>query len=304
MKATPWIWKNGTCIKWEDATTHVLTHALHYGTGVFEGIRAYQTENGPAIFRGRDHFKRLANSAKIIEMKPPYSEEEMLNQTKELLRKNDLGACYIRPLFYFGYGELGLNPGRNPVDAIIAAWEWGTYLGEEGLKNGIRCKMSSWTRIDSRSIPPLSKSTANYLNSALAKREAVQCGFDEGILLNTNGTVAEGPGENIFLVKGKELFTPPASDSALHGITAQSVTVLAEQLGYSVSQRSIIRDELFTADELFFTGTAAEVTPIREINGRVIGSGSRGPVTEAIQARFFDTVSGKNTSLLDWLDIV
>ncbi len=304
MKETQYIWQNGKLIDWKDATTHVLSHGLHYGTGVFEGIRAYETHKGPAIFRLEDHYKRLLNSAKIIQMPIPYSVNHFIEATTDLIIKNKLKSCYIRPLCYFGYGEMGLNPQNNPVDTIIAAWEWGTYLGEEGLKKGIRCKISSWARLDSRISPPLAKSTANYLNSALAKREALACGFDEAILLNTNGTIAEGPGENIFMVKDNCLFTTHAADNALLGITANTIKIIAKNLNIPVIEKPIIRDELFIADELFFTGTAAEVTPIREIDGRIIGSGQRGHITEKIQQTYFDITSGKNKSYPEWLHFI
>jgi branched-chain amino acid aminotransferase len=301
MITTPWIWKNGEFIKWEEATTHVLTHALHYGTAVFEGIRAYETPEGPAIFQAKAHYQRLLDSAKIYMMPQPYDVETLIAATQELLKRNGLPSCYIRPLLYYGYGTMGMNPRQSPADMIIAAWGWGSYLGEEGLENGIRCKMSSWNRIDARTLPPLAKCTANYANSILAKQEAISCGFDEAILLNLNGTVAEGPGENIFLVKNGEIFTTPASDGALLGITAQSVMQMAKDLGYQISYRSISRDELYIADELFFTGTAAEITPIREIDGRMIGNGKRGTITGHIQSEFFDIVKGKNPKYGHWL---
>lgn len=304
MKETNYIWKNGSLLKWQEATTHVLSHALHYGTGVFEGIRAYKTANGPALFRIEDHYQRLHNSAKIIQMPPPYTVNELIDATKTLIAENNLQSCYIRPLFYYGYGEMGLNPGNNPVDTIIAAWEWGTYLGKEGLEKGIRCKISSWARLDSRISPPLAKSTANYLNSALAKREALSCGFDEAILLNVNGTIAEGPGENIFMVKDNIIYTPYVASSALPGITAQSAKKIAQDLNIQVIEKPLIRDELFLSDELFFTGTAAEVTPIREIDGRIIGTGKRGPITEQIQTHFFDATSGKNDTYRKWLTVI
>lgn len=301
MITTPWIWKNGHFIKWEDATTHVLTHALHYGTAVFEGIRAYETANGPAIFQAKAHYQRLLDSAKIYLMPRNYDVDTLVEVTQELLRRNGLPSYYIRPLLYSGYGKMGMTPGQNPTDIIIAAWGWGSYLGEEGLENGIRCKISSWNRIDARTLPPLAKCTANYANSILAKEEAISCGFDEAILLNLNGTVSEGPGENIFLIKNGEIFTPPASDAALLGITAQSVMQMAKDFGYKVSYRSISRDELYIADELFFTGTAAEITPIREIDGRIIGSGTRGDITTHIQSEFFKIVKGQNPSYRHWL---
>ncbi len=303
MKTSTYIWKNGEFIEWENATTHVLSHGLHYGTSVFEGIRAYSTDNGPAIFRAQEHYDRLMDSAKLIYMKPSYDAATLIQATKELIEKNKLKSCYIRPIFYFGYHEMGLNPSNNPVECVIAAWEWGTYLGEEGLTNGIRCKISSWTRLDSRIVPPLAKSAANYLNSGLAKQEALRCGYEEAILLNSNGHIAEGPGENLFLVKDGVIYTPPSSDCALKGITSQTIIELAKESGYTVKQQSIIRDELFLADELFFTGTAAEVTPIREIDGITIGNGKRGPVTEHLQTYYFDIVSGKQRYNSDWLTL-
>jgi branched-chain amino acid aminotransferase len=304
MKKTEYIWKNGEMLKWEDASTHVLTHALHYGTGVFEGIRAYNTCRGTAIFRAQEHYERLHDSAKIYQMKINYSVDELIKANKDLLKANNLKSCYIRPIFYVGYGEMGLNPGNNPIDTVMAAWEWGTYLGEEGLKNGVRCKISSWKRLDSRAIPPLAKCTANYINSVLAKTEAIDCGYDEAILLNFNGTVSEGPGENIFLIKNNIIYTPPTFDSALQGITCQSAYQIAKDLGYDVNFKSLTRDELFLADELFFTGTAAEITPIREIDGRIIGNGSRGPVTEKIQSKFFEILQGNDPSYDHWLEFV
>lgn len=301
MKETAYIWKNGEFINWADATTHVLTHALHYGTAVFEGVRAYETPKGPAIFRAKEHYDRLIDSGKIHQMGCPFTSEELLNATKELINKNNLKSCYIRPLVYYGYKEMGLNPRKNPIDVIIAAWEWGTYLGDEGIENGIRCKISSWNRLDSRVMPPLAKCGANYANSALAKMEALDEGYDEAILLNINGHVAEGPGENIFIIKNGKVITPPVSDNVLDGITRNTIIEILTNLGYSVQERSVIRDELFIADELFFTGTAAEVTPIREINGRVIGSGSRGPITKQVQETFFNAVKGQDDTYSKWL---
>ena len=304
MKETRFIWKNGELIDWHLATTHVLTHGLHYGTGVFEGIRAYKTDNGTAVFRLDDHMERLHNSAKIIQMPLPYSVSELTTATIDLIRQNKLDTCYIRPLCYYGYGEMGLNPQKNPVDTIIAAWEWGTYLGEEGLEKGIRCKMSSWARLDSRISPPLAKSTANYLNSALAKREALSCGFDEAIMLGVNGTIAEGPGENLFVVKNGSLITNHAADNALVGITANTVKWIANYLGIPVVQQPLIRDELFIADELFFSGTAAEITPIREIDGRMIGSGKRGPITKKIQSTYFQITGNQIPDSKNWLTFI
>ncbi len=304
MESANYIWKNGNMVNWNDATVHVLTHALHYGTTVFEGIRAYQTAKGTAIFRAEDHYNRLLDSAKLIYMEIPYSVSDFITATKDVIIKNELESCYIRPTCFFGYKEMGLNPSNNPVESIIAAWRWGTYLGEDGLKNGIRCKISSWTRIDSRIVPPHSKSAANYLNSGLAKQEALRCGYDEAILLNSNGLIAEGPGENLFMIKDGMLFSPPVSDCALKGITAQTIIECANQLGIPFTYKSLIRDEILTADELFFTGTAAEVTPIREIDGVTIGNGNRGPITTDLQSLFFDCVQGKQVINEDWLTFV
>jgi len=304
MTPTSTIWQNGKLIPWANATTHVLTHALHYGTAVFEGIRAYSTPDGPAIFKLEEHAKRLFDSAKILMMKIPFTQKEIEEGIIKTVKENKLNQCYIRPIAYYGYGAMGLYPGKNPIDVVIAAWEWGTYLGEEGLEKGIKCKISSWVRIDSRTVPPLAKSSANYLNSALAKSEALNCGYDEAILLNMNGTIAEGPGENIFMVKNGIMYTPDVSDHALSGITAQSAIQLAKDMGITVQSKRLIRDELFLADELFFTGTAAEITPIREIDGRIIGQGKRGPLTEKIQESFFNAVTGKLSSYKHWLTII
>ncbi|MEM4250920.1 MAG: branched-chain amino acid transaminase [Candidatus Bathyarchaeia archaeon] len=304
MNKTEKIWMDGKFIDWDEAKIHILTHALHYGTGVFEGIRCYDTAKGPAVFRLRDHMKRLFNSAKIHTMEIPYGIDELTRTVKETVKINKVRECYIRPIVYRGYGEMGLNPLRNPVNVAIAVWPWGTYLGEEGLRKGVRCKISSWIRIDTRVLPPLAKSTANYLNSVLAKLEALNCGYDEAILLNMNGYVSEGPGENIFMVKDGCLVTPPRSSGALYGFTMDSVTELAKDMSIPTVEREIIRDELFMADEVFFTGTAAELTPIRGIDGRVIGSGSVGPITKRLQDRFFTVIRGEDPRFEKWLDYV
>ncbi len=292
---------NNRILNWDDANIHVLSHGLHYGTAIFEGIRAYTTQKGPAIFRLNEHINRLFDSAKILQMNIPYTNQHLIDATCDLITKNKLNSCYIRPIAYYGYNEMGLNPVNNPVDVAIAMWEWGTYLGQDGLENGIRCKISSWTRLDSRIMPPHAKTAANYVNSSLAKREALDCGFDEAILLNSNGLIAEGPGENLFLIKNNIIYTPPIQDCVLNGITADSVKTIAKDLGYDIQYKSLIRDELFLADELFFTGTAAEVTPIREIDGRIIGNGKRGPITKELQTKFFDAVEGKDTHYSYWL---
>jgi len=301
---TELIWMNGKFVGWDEAKIHILTHGLHYGSGVFEGIRCYETKKGPAVFRLKDHIKRLFDSAKVIMMEIPFTMEEILEAVKETVRVNKLNECYIRPIAYYGYKEMGLNPMNNPVDVAIACWPWGTYLGEEGLKKGVRCKVSSWRRIDSCMLPPLAKLTANYANSILAKLEALNCGYEEAILLNFNGKVAEGPGENIFIVKNGKLITPPFSAGALPGITRDSVITLAKDQGILTIETDILREQLFLADEAFFTGTAAEITPIREIDGRVIGDGSRGPITERLQSEFFKVVRGENKKHLEWLEFV
>jgi branched-chain amino acid aminotransferase len=304
MQETAYIWKDNQLIPWNEAKVHVLTHALHYGTGVFEGVRAYNTPKGPAIFRALDHFKRLKDSARIYLMPFKYTEEELIEATKKLIKENKVGSCYIRPLIYRGYGVMGLNSQQAPIETIIALWEWGTYLGDEGLAKGIRCKVSSWRRIDSQILPAMAKSTANYANSVLAKQEAITCGYDEAIMLNAVGNVSEGPGENIFMIKDNKLVTPQLSDGILMGITAQSVVQIAKDMGLEVTVRSIPREELFLADEVFFTGTAAEITPIREIDDRIIKSNGRGPITEKIQTKFFEIVEGKDAKYAHWLTLV
>ncbi|MCP8307866.1 MAG: branched-chain amino acid transaminase [archaeon] len=304
MIKTELIWMNGKFVGWDEAKIHILTHGLHYGTSVFEGIRCYETINGPAVFRLKDHIKRLFDGAKVMMMNIPFTMEEIFEAVKETVRVNRLKECYIRPIVYYGYKEMGINPMENPIDVAIACWPWGTYLGEEGLKRGVRCKVSSWLRIDSRMLPPLVKVAGNYVNSVLAKLEALKCGYDEAILVNFNGRVAEGPGENIFIVKNGTLITPPLSAGALSGITRDSVITIAKDQGISIIETDILREQLFLADEAFFTGTAAEVTPIREIDGRVIGNGSRGPITEKLQSEFFRVVRGEDEKYLNWLDFV
>ncbi|MEM3653263.1 MAG: branched-chain amino acid transaminase [Candidatus Bathyarchaeia archaeon] len=304
MEKTEKIWMNGHFVNWDDAKIHVLTHALHYGTGIFEGIRCYATENGPAVFRLKDHIKRFFNSAKVYLIKIPYSIDELCKAVKETIKVNKLKECYIRPIAFFGYGDMGLNPLENPIEVAIACWPWGTYLGEEGLKKGVRCKISSWTRVDTKILPPLAKATANYANSVLAKLEALNCGYDEAILLNQHGYVAEATGENIFIISNGVLITPPLSAGALYGITRDSVIEIAKDFGIEVLEKNILREDMFMADEAFLTGTAAEVTPIREVDGRIIGSGSRGPITKKIQEKFFDIVKGKDKRYKKWLDFV
>lgn len=301
---TKLIWMDGNLVSWDEAKIHVLTHTLHYGLGVFEGIRCYETEKGPAVFRLRDHIKRLENSAQLMGMKLPYSFDELVNAVKETIKANDIAECYIRPIAFYGYGEMGLSPVGSPVNVTIAAWPWGTYLGEEGLERGIRAMVCSWLRIDSRMLPTQSKTVANYTNSILAKLEALNKGYDEAILLNLDGFVTEGPGENLFIVEGGALITPPLASGALGGITRDSVMQIAGDKKIPVKEENISRDRLYGADEAFFTGTAAEVTPIREIDDRVVGSGRRGKITEDIQRTFFKVVRGKEPKYEAWLDYV
>ena len=296
------IWMNGKMVDWHDAKIHVLTHALHYGSGVFEGIRAYKTADGPAVFRLTDHMERLERSAKIYYMDMPYSTEELVAATKELVKVNELDGCYIRPIVFRGYGEMGLSPLNAPIDVSIACWPWGAYLGEEGIKHGIRAKVSTYRRIDANVMPPAAKACGNYINSILAKVEIVHAGYDEGILLNTHGFVTDGPGENIFIVKQGVLYTPPTSDGALEGITRDSVMTIANDLGYAVVEDHLVRSDIYLADEAFYTGTAAEVVPIREADERFIGE--PGPITKAIQEVFFDAIVGKREEYKDWCELV
>ena len=296
------IWMNGKLVDWANAKVHVLTHAIHYGSGVFEGMRCYKTKKGPAVFRHRDHMKRLENSAKIYYMELPYTVDELMKATKELIKANQLEECYIRPIAFRGYGEMGLNPLNSVVDAAIAVWPWGTYLGEEGLKNGIKVKISSYERINSNCIPPAAKATGQYINSILAKVEALKAGYDEALMLDSSGLVSEGPGENLFLVKYGKLYTPPSHASILPGITRDSIVQIAGDLKIPVCITDVDRGMLFTADELFFTGTAAEVTPIREVDG--IRISKPGPITQKLQKKFFEAVRGEDKRYDHWLDYV
>ncbi len=304
LTPTKLIWVNGKLVPWKDAKVHVLTHTLHYGMGVFEGIRCYHTNGGPAVFRLKDHMLRLENSARLVGMKLPYSKDKLVQATKKTIKANRIDECYIRPIAFYGYGVMGLNPEGAKVDVAIAVWPWGTYLGEEGLKHGIRAKISKWRRIHPSIMPPQAKVVANYANSILAKVDALESGYDEAILLNLDGMVAEGPGENVFMVKGDKLVTPPISSGALSGITRDSIIKMAHDEGVSFEERNVSPKELYSADEAFFTGTAAEVTPIREIDGKRIGSGKRGPITERLQSMFFDVVRGKEPKYRSWLDHV
>jgi branched-chain amino acid aminotransferase len=296
------IWMDGELVDWDKAQVHLLTHSLHYGSGVFEGIRAYETPRGPAVFRLMDHLKRLFRSAAIYKMEIPATLEELVEATKLVIRANGLKSCYIRPIAFRGYGEMGLNPAGAPVSVAIAVWPWGAYLGEEGIKHGVRAKISSFRRNDSNALPTAAKACGQYLNSILAKMEAVDAGYDEAILLNMHGYVADGAGENIFVVRNGVLYTPPTSSGALEGITRDSVMRIAGDLGIPCYERDLVRSDLYLADEAFFTGTAAEVVPIREVDDRVIGE--PGPITRRIQDKFFSIVKGLERDYEHWLEYV
>ena len=302
MRETEKIWMNGELIDWADAKVHVGSHGLHYGSGVFEGIRVYETANGPAVFRLTEHLKRLENSARLLHMEFPFTVEELRVACHDVVAANGLAECYLRPIAFYGYGELGVNPGTNPVDVYIMSWPWGTYLGDEGLEHGIRAKVSSWKRIGPNTIPHVSKATGIYLNSMLAVLEAQKAGYEEAILLTDEGYVADGSGENIFVVKRGEIFTPDLSASILPGITRDSVIQIAQDLGYSVTEKTLIRSDLYLADEIFMTGTAAEVTPVRSVDDREVGA--PGPVTKEIQTAYLDTVTGKSERWAQWLEYV
>jgi branched-chain amino acid aminotransferase len=294
------IWYDGKLVPWRDATTHVLTHTLHYGMGVFEGVRAYKTESGTAIFRLKEHTERLFNSAHIFQMKMPFDKETLMAAHCEVVRANKLESCYIRPIVFYGSEAMGIAATTLSVHVAVAAWPWGAYLGEDGMSKGIRVKTSSFTRHHVNINMCRSKSVGTYTNSILAHQEVAHDGYDEALLLDVDGYVAEGAGENIFIVKKGKLFTPDLT-SCLEGITRDSIVTLAKELGIELIEKRITRDEVYCADEAFFTGTAAEVTPIRELDNRTIGSGSRGPVTQRLQALFFECVGGKNKQHSDWL---
>jgi branched-chain amino acid aminotransferase len=304
VKQADLIWMNGEFVAWEDAKVHVLTHGLHYGTGVFEGIRCYDTEIGPAVFRHADHYKRLARSAELYYMPLPFDTEALRSATLELIGRNGLRSCYIRPLAYRGYGQMGLNPLDAPVDVTIAVWEWGAYLGEEGKQKGIRAKVSSWRRISPASLIPSAKASGQYLNSVLAKIESVKAGYEEAILLDDHDHVCEGSGENIFVVWEGRIVTPPAAASILDGITRKSAIQIARDLGIEVIERDLARAELYLADEVFMTGTAAELVPVREIDDHTVGDGVPGELTRAVQSAFEDALYGRDERYRDWLDPV
>ena len=296
------IWMDGELVDWDKAQVHVLTHALHYGTGVFEGIRCYDTAKGPAVFRLTDHIKRWERSAKMLFMDLGYTVEELVEATKETVRASGLKACYIRPIAFRGYGVMGLDPLPAPVNLAIACWEWGAYMGEEALREGVDAGISSWRQRGINACPPAIKATANYLNSSLARIEANQHGYTEAVMLNEAGLVAEGTGENIFIVRDGILYTPPVSDGILEGLTRDSLIVIADDLDYDVVEQSLTRTDLYTADEMFMTGSAAEVTPVRSVDHRVIGPA--GPITLDLQQTFFKVVHGEIAEYADWLELI
>ncbi len=302
MEKSDWIWMNGEFVAWDQAQVHVLSHGLHYGSGVFEGIRCYETERGPAVFRHLDHMRRLEKSAELFYLPLTYSAAQLREATTELIARNGLASCYIRPLAFRGYGEMGLYAQAAPVEVVIAVWPWGSYLGDEGKRNGIRAKVSSWRRISAAGLIPHAKASGQYLNSILAKNEAALSGCDEAILLDERGFVCEGSGENIFLVRDGELVTPGHTASILDGISRKSVIQIARDLGYTVVERDIARAELYLAEEVFLCGTAAELVPVREIDGHELGQ--PGEITRVVQAKFEDALHGRAPEYAEWLDLV
>jgi branched-chain amino acid aminotransferase len=298
------IWHNGELVAWEDAKVHVLTHGLHYGTGVFEGERCYDTAHGPAIFRHQDHLQRLFQSAELYYMPIPYTLDELRTATHELIAANELRECYIRPIVFRGYGQMGLNPLDAPIEVSIAVWPWGAYLGEEGKERGVRAKVSSWRRISSDSLIPHAKASGQYLNSVLAKIESIKGGYEEAILLDSQGFVSEGSGENIYAVRGGQVLTPPQTAGILDGINRRSIIQIADDLGIPVLERNLARAELTLADEVFMSGTAAELVPVYEIDDHRIGGGEPGPITRRLQQVFDDALHGRSPRYQEWLDVV
>tara|TARA_Y100000310_G_scaffold345409_1_gene464662 strand:- start:1395 stop:2309 length:915 start_codon:yes stop_codon:yes gene_type:complete len=303
MEEVEFIWMDGKFVKWKEATTHFLTHGLHYGSAVFEGIRCYDTDKGPAVFRLKDHLKRLYYSAEVFGMKIPFNEKQLYDTTIELIKKNKINECYIRPIVYYGYGQMGLNPIGAPVNVGIAVWPWGAYLGEEGIKNGIRMKISPWIRPPTNMMPTNAKVSGNYVNSIIAKVDAVETGYEEAILLDKDENVAECTGENLFIVKDNVLITPP-TDNTLRGITRDSIMQIALNFDIKVEEKLFNKEKLFKADEAFLTGTAAEVTPIREVDDNKIGEGKPGPITKKLQAKYYEAIHGKAPEYEKWLDYV
>ena len=301
LTPTKHIWHNGRFIKWEEATIHVLSHVVSYGSSVFEGLRCYSTPGGPAVFRLREHVRRMVDSARIYRMEIPYSAETLSEAMLELVRVNQMDACYIRPITLRGYGEIGVNGMKNPIDVYLACWSWGKYLGEEALAEGVDVCVSSWNRLAANTLPTLAKAGANYMNSQLMKMEALINGYSEGIALDTNGYVSEGSGENIFVVRDGKIHTPPLGASVLPGITRDTILKLAERLRIPLVETIIPREMLYIADEVFFSGTAAEITPIRSVDRIQIGSGRRGPIAEALQKEFFGVINGSHPDEHGWL---
>jgi branched-chain amino acid aminotransferase len=301
VEATEKIWMNGELVDWDDARIHVGAHGLHYGSGVFEGIRCYDTPKGPAVFRLTDHMQRLRDSAQLIYMDIPYSVDELRGACNDLLGANGLSECYIRPIAFYGFGQLGVSARGNPVEVAIMSWPWGTYLGEEALRNGIRTKISTWQRIPANVVPHASKATGVYLNSMLAVSEAQRAGYDEAILLTPEGTVADGPGETIFVVSRGKIYTPDLSTGILHGITRDSIIQIAHDVGYEVHEKNLIRSDLYLADEVFMCGTAAEVTPLRSVDDHEIGVG---PITLELQKAYLETVRGQSDRWAQWRELV
>ena len=302
MEKAEWIWMNGDFVRWDEAKVHVLSHGLHYGTGVFEGIRCYETDKGPAVFRHAEHLDRLAASARLYYLPLEHSVEELRQATHELIRRNELRSCYIRPLAFRGYGEMGLFAKGSPVEVTIAAWRWGAYLGDDSKRHGIRAKVSSWRRISPAGLIPHAKASGQYLNSILAKTESANAGYDEAILLDELGHVCEGSGENVFIIRGGEIVTPPHTASILDGISRRSLIQIARDLGYTVTEREIARSELYLAEEVFLCGTAAELVPVREIDDHDLGG--PGEITGVIQAKFEDALHGRAQEYSEWLDLV
>ena len=301
---TNWVWMNGEVVPWSGATIHVSAHTLHYGSGVFEGMRCYETDDGPAVLRMSEHLERLYSSAEAYGIRIPYSKSELEDAVCETIRRNEFTSCYVRPLCYHGTAGLALHPRNCPVEVVILAWPWGAYLGEDNVERGVRVTVASWTKFHSRMLPTTAKGCGGYLNSMLAAREAAAGGYDEALLLDESGNIAEGSGENLFIVQGDRLLTNDESSSILLGITRDSVIEIARDIGYEVEVGKLMLEDLLSADEAFFTGTAVEVTPIRELDGELIGGGKRGPVTERIQQAFLEAVSGRDSRYTGWLHLV
>ncbi len=295
------VWKNGSFINWDEANIHVMSHVVHYGTSVFEGIRCYNTANGPAVFRLREHMHRLINSARIYRMEPEYDVDQLCEAVMQTIRENDMKECYIRPVVFRGFGRFGVNPLHNPIETYICVWEWGKYLGEGALENGVDVMVSTWNRMAPNTLPAMAKAAGNYMNSQLIKMEAVLNGYVEGIALDHQGFLAEGSGENIFLIKGQTAFTPELSSAILPGITRSTVIHIIENMGLSLAREALPRESLYIADEIFFTGTAAEITPIRSVDKIKVGIGKRGPITEKVQKSFFDIFNGEYPAPDGWL---